>query len=313
MSQGAARSSTDHCANVLTLPISLKPQYEGHVRDRLLFSILERDRIVYQLSRADGRYTLGAGTAQCVTEGAQFAIYSSPVFSVGEIPLARMTAKNVGSFGAEVVFTPSSPVSALAFSDTSPYFAFQTRTGKSTGLRLHAALSENVKSVMSALAKHRVCSGAESPGILLTNEAEANLSTYATFEGRIEYAIHDSLIRKHGLTTLLETTLPTTECTYPVLVAASKFFWHLHRTPTSKQELATEGVQIVMRRLERARHTSGWIDYWMESGDNLVHSGVVDIQVDGKVPYGLAVENGTGQSLYVSAFYFDCSNLSIGE
>ncbi|KZV62801.1 hypothetical protein PENSPDRAFT_758453 [Peniophora sp. CONT] len=303
---------------------SLIPQYVGHGGDRLLFSARELGRTVYQLSHDGDRYILGTGAVQGVSEGAQFAIYPSPYFAVDETPVAQMIATVVQPFSAQLVFTPSSAASALAISDSSPYFAFQTRIGRSSGLHLHVPLSEDLVPIMSALAKDRVQRDATRPDILLGDEAQANISVRSHGGGRVEYLIHDSLIRKHGFTKLLETTPAMAENVHPVLAAASKFFWHLHRSPEG-QRLGDESVAIEMHQLEpglwsrqwrstQGMHKeTGWIRPTGAPGEDLIHSGVVNLRADGRTVYGFTVENRSARPLYVWAFYFDCSNLSIAE
>ncbi|KZV62802.1 hypothetical protein PENSPDRAFT_641761 [Peniophora sp. CONT] len=297
---------------------SLAPQYIGHGGDRLLFSARELGRTVYQLSHDGDRFILGAGAVQGVSVDAQFAIYPSQYFSVDETPLAQMFTTNVQLFSAELVFSPSSAASALVINDPLSYFAVQTRIGRSEGLHLHVPLSEDLVPVMSALAKDRVLSDVVRPAILLGEETQADLSVRAhDGGGRVEYLIRNPLIRKHGLMQLLETTPAIAEDVHSVLAAASKFFWHLHRSP-GQQRLGDESFEIEMHQLESSQSLNhGYENIWKRpegpAGKNIIHQGVVNLEADGRTAYGVRVENHSTRPLYVSVFYFDCSNLSIIE
>lgn len=292
---------------------SLTPQCEGHPSTLQIFSFKElgHGRGVYEINHREGKYTLGAGAVQGVVDGAEFAVYLSPHPRSGDIPVARVIATDVKTSSADLMFAPSSPVSALAVSDGSSYFASPSRMGRSAGLHLHVALSHDLIPVMLALAKERVRKDPKSPEILLVDEPQANLSPRITRGGRVEYLIRDPLIRSHGLETLGETTLPIADHIHPILVAASKFFWHLHRSPALNQRLEDENIHTEMHELRLRQSDNSNRRSFVKSGNDLVRSGIVDIQVDRDRMHGLTIYNRSSRPVYVWAFYFDCSNLSI--
>ena len=159
---------------------------------------------------------------------------------------------------------------------------------------------------MGALAKDRVKGDPTRPEIILCGEAQANLGVRATSDGDIEYLINDALIRTHGLTKLLATTPARADIIHPVLAAASRFFWHLHRGPSVNQRLDTEAIRFEMYKLALIGPTT------FMASDDLVQSGVADIEADSS-PYGFMVHNPSERAMYLWSFYFDCSNLSISE
>ena len=135
-----------------------------------------------------------------------------------------------------------------------------------------------------------------------------------THDGRIEYLIHDPLIEAYGITKLSETTTLEEKPIYAVLAAASNFFYNLHRAPSSDARLEDGCFKIEMHELGadlsgRPNHQYNWK---RDGGENLIRQdGVAELEVDGKRLYGFTVENRSEKPLYVWAFYFDCSTLSI--
>ncbi|VDB86215.1 unnamed protein product [Peniophora sp. CBMAI 1063] len=292
----------------------LRPLCEGVDTDRHLFSIRGREhgRVAFQIGVDEDRYTLSGGTVQGVADDTEFAVYPSPDYMAGDTPLALMiTANTAKPFGADVLCAPSSPTSSLAIGETSSYFAVMTRMGKLAELRLHIGLLEDLVPVMKAVAKDRLRDDSSGPGILLVDETEASLSARATQDGRIEYFIRDPLVQPHSLETLSVTTLSTPQCIHPVLMAASRFFWHLHRSPTSGQQLEDRAISLEMHRVVQSQ--PGWRPSYDRSGQDLIRSGVINVIPDGRTMYGFTVRNRSDRPLYVWLFYFDCSNLSILE
>lgn len=74
-----------------------------------------------------------------------------------------------------------------------------------------------------------------------------------------------------------------------------------------------------MHQLERDKekgvsHTGTTVyGQWTRSGEDLVRSGIVELEADGATAYGLTVCNRSPRPLFVWVFYFDCSNLSISK
>ncbi|VDB86219.1 unnamed protein product [Peniophora sp. CBMAI 1063] len=294
----------------------LRPLCEGVDTDRTLFSShgYGYGKVAFQIGIDGDRYTLSGGTVQGVADDTEFAVYPSPDYMAGDTPLARMiTMKTARPFGADVLYAPSSPTSSLAIGETSSYFAVMTRMGKLAELRLHIGLSEDLVPVMRAVAKDRIRDDSSGPGILLVDETEASLSARATRDGRIEYLIRDSLIREHGIEKLNATTLPTHEDIHPVLVAASRFFWHLRRSPTSSERLEDGPISIEIYSVVNQSLASFWTTSYGRSGEDTVQSGIANVVADGRTPYGITVKNTSHKPLYLWLFYFDCSTLSITE
>ena len=280
--------------------------------DRLLFHPMQTGRVIYQLHNDGGGYTISAGAVQGLVEDAHFDIYMSSDFLEDDTPVVQMIAKTVGPFSVELGFAPSSATSTIRISDSSPYFAVQTPIGRSSGLHLHVPTLEGLVPVMSAVAKHRANDDPAHPEIILCDETQANLSTRLTSSGDIEYLMNDPLIRTHGLTKLLATTPAQVDDVYPVLAAASRFFWHLHRAPTMSQTLDNQPIRVEMYKVKAQGLGSRRTQEYKEFGEDLVHSGIVDIEADRRA-HGFIVKNQSDRPLYLWAFYFDCSNLSIGE
>ncbi|VDB96090.1 unnamed protein product [Peniophora sp. CBMAI 1063] len=290
------------------------PQCEGRNADRLLFNALapSKARVVYTISVKDGKYIMDAGSIHGVTEEARFSLYSSRDFSPNDTPLGTMVAATVNAFSSELTL---SDAAAMEIDLPSPCFAFQTSMGQAEALRMYIPPSEDLRSVIEALAKElQLQEDSGSPPILLGDQKSAHISVRARDDGEIEYMINDSLITIHGLTSFCRTTKPDERFIHPVLRAASHFFWHLHRSP--QKNMLRSKVSVEVHSLEQDEE--GEIDEnldapWVPSSANLLKNGVVNVVADSETVYGIKMTNAVTVPLHVWAFYFDCSDLSIME
>ena len=246
-----------------------------------------------------------------MTEDAQFSLYSSRNFSLGDEPLATMLATSVDAFKAELSsLNPDATTSTLS----TPCFAYQTSMGQAEAFRLHIPWCEELRPVLEAVAKElQLQRNSGSPALLLGDEKEANVSVCIR-GGEIEYLIGDPLINIHGLSRLCHTTKPDMRFIHPVLRAASHFFWHLRRSP--QKNMLRSKVSIEVHRLEEDE--DGELDDELRAplitrGDNVFRAGVADVVADDKTMYGLKIANTVSVPLHVWAFFFDCSDLSICE
>ncbi|KZV74056.1 hypothetical protein PENSPDRAFT_682237 [Peniophora sp. CONT] len=292
------------------------PQCEGYHSDRLIFDARSPSRgcLPYTVSQDGGKYIVDAGLAHGVNEGSQFDVYSSLDFMYTNIPLATMVATCATPFHAELR-TLGAHLSTLDLKATC--IAVQTSTGTDISLRLHVLPTEDLLTVMEAIEMElqrprQQCT----PRITLSHWDHANLSVRAR-GGRIEYLICDPLVSAYGLHSLFQTTGADTQCIQPVLRAAGDFFWHLHRSPLPEKRLLDRWTSVEVYKLRKSANGGSDIHtlpLHTRYGENLCRSGRLDVTVgdDGMV-YGIVLHNSSKVPLYVWAFYFDCSDLSIAE
>jgi hypothetical protein len=94
---------------------------------------------------------------------------------------------------------------------------------------------------------------------------------------------------------------PSFNALFPVLSAAARFDWHLHR---ASRGITTSQVDIEFTRLSRDL---------VPNGPNMIENGKVLVDVSEKAIYGIKLTNKIDLPLYVSVFYFDSSDLSISK
>jgi len=149
-----------------------------------------------------------------------------------------------------------------------------------------------------------------SPGqraIVLVDQDTAELSFALDANGQVEFKLGDMI--GHGLTRLYP-TLSLHEVNIQHLIpAAAHFFWHL-RQP-AKGQLRAKVDLLFHRVVETAECDDNLLPIMKASENNLNLGGVVDIEADGETWYGMTIQNKHKAELYVSVFYFDCSDLSI--
>lgn len=297
----------------LTRVVSQTPQCEGHNRDRVLFYALAPGKgpVVYRVTHQSGTFTMSAGEIHGVTLKAQFSIHKDPREDTPS--LAVMEAECVKSFSSELM-----PVSTF---DTqplpSPCFAFQIPAlGAALGLRINQPVSGCA--VFEAL-RTEIGLGTAGYSAVIVDEGEAHIAL--TLDGnRVQYSICYDEIRRNGLCSLWLTTKAETVYVHHVLRAASHFFWHLRREPKLHQLRDKVNIEVYKLRLDKA----GELDDYLRApfvpetdGGNLLcrhqQDVVLDVVADNHTVYGIAIKNTSKGALHVWAFYFDCSDLSIGE
>lgn len=290
--------------------LSQTPQCEGYYANCLLFDGLapSTPHSIYEVVEKDGRYIIDAGSALGVTVGTQFHLYTSRAFDSGTSPLTVMVAFVVDAFTAELMGT----MPAGARSISSSYFAVPLFAGDAQSLRLYIPLSGKRISVMKKLEKElRTRRERESP-LILCEEGQATLGI-RMLGLTMEYLVYDPVITSLGLDKLYYTTKAETGSVHPVLRSASRFFWNLHRSPA--RSLLSRKIEIQVHELRQ--NMCGELDSnlrppFVPYGVNLLRSGVVDVEADDTV-YGMTLRNGVGVPLHIWVFFFDCSDLSVGE
>lgn len=301
---------------LFTFP-SQTPQCEGRHSDRILFNALVSSEANphYPVTVRRGRISISAGTIHGVTEGALFSIYPSRQSITNDVPIATLSAINVGPFRTLLSYT--SGTHTLTASKSSSFcFAVQVSGSDARAVRVHIPDNDAVRSVAEAmediydLQQHT----SAYPALLISDSLEqAELSVLA-LNGRIEYLVCDPIIKDHGLDKLHHSTEAQAVYVYPVLRAATHFFWHLHHAPSMHRLCGHLGVQI--HELGQNEDAELGLDLrrpWTPTGGGIMRDRTVDVVADDGKVYGISVRNQSSVPLHVWAFYFDCSDLSISE
>ncbi|KAI0032857.1 caspase domain-containing protein [Vararia minispora EC-137] len=286
------------------------PQCEGFNSSRVLFNARAPNagRALYRVRQRGGGYILEAGSAHGITHDSLFDIYPTREFRLDDEPLGRLKSMTVDPFRTELAFISEGAIH-FALPEYEG-FALLTQAGQEEALRLHVPLKDGVQAVFEALA-HELTN--RQPGqrpILLVDKDKAELSVDLGSNGEILFDLTDGLITGYGLTRLYYSVPPDASMLYPVLQASAHFFWHLRRSPD--KNLLRSKVDILFQRLEATGHLTDELDDIYEpKGPNLIRDGVVDLEADEQTKYGVTIINKIGVPMFVSLFFFDCSDLSI--
>jgi hypothetical protein len=277
--------------------------------NRILFNVRAPDagRALYRVRQREGGYVLEAGSAHGISLKALFAVYATRNFAPIDAPLGTLIAGSVDAFETTLELLPG----ALQFVLPDYVgFALQTRPGVEEALRLYVPLKNGLHTVFEALALELQGRQSGARPILLVAEEKAVLAVDIDDKQNIWFAVTDAIITGYGLHRLYGTVPQDKQAVYAILQGAAKFFKHLWRSPD--KGLLRHKVDVAFHQLE----ATGELDEDLEDehvlvGDNLINDGVVDIDADADTKYGVTITNKINVPMFVSLFFFDCSDLSI--
>jgi hypothetical protein len=297
---------------------SQDPQCEGYHRDRLLSDTRVRcTKGVFKFCKGtDGTYILHAGAAHGVTKGAQFGVYQNSTLRV------VLSVHEAGVFESHL--TVPTDASHL---DLSGGIARQITAGTDPHLLLHVPRHDRLVPVFEAVLRLMRRTGVEHSQISLVKKELAMLHVMPENDHLVLHIL-DRRVTEHGLTRIPYVVDCNPDTVYSVLDAVSHYYWHLNREPgvslphkpssdepSAKKTRFRENVEIEFWKLECLRDQ--FDDYYQAlcrpCGDNIFVNGIVHLDADTEDMYGMKITNKTLLGLYVSVFYFDNSDFSIGE
>jgi hypothetical protein len=303
---------------------SQDPQCEGYHRDRLLFDTTVRTNGDFRFYKGtDGTYILHAGLVRGVTKGAQFGIYENQksalraVLSVGE----------AGVFKSHL--TVPTDASHL---DLNEGIARQITAGTDPDLLLHVPRHDDyLVPIFEAVLRLMRSTGVEHSQISLVEKGLATLHVIPENEHLVLHIL-DRRVTKHGLTRIPHVLACNPDTVYSVLGAITRYYRHLNREPSvypnkpsadeptagklslgAKKNVLREKVGIEFTKLEYFFDEFDFRLLARPCGDNIFMNGIIRLDADTGDVYGMKITNKTLLSLYVSVFYFDNSDFSIGE
>ena len=287
-------------------PSRQNPHCEGVNQHRIIFDprVPAGRQVRHSVCIKDGKYIIGAGLAHGVTYGVEFTLYNDQKRSLGVVVVHN--AATIEDF--QTMVTPS-----LHLSDVS--FAKLTRVGN---LPLYPTPGGNLSSVLEEINRRMDVNGTNAPNLRLVEEAkEAKLEV--TIENDLAVLkVLDQRLRPFGLTDLSFKIAP--ERLTHALGAAAHYYWYLDLTKENDLIDTKDGVTIDFYLLQESE--SEYDEYGMpllipvEPGfckrDPNVASDIIDFVVDPDAVYGIKITNKTRRDLYLNAFLFNNSSLSIG-
>ena len=254
-----------------------------------------------------GQFILDAGVMAGIAEGAEFVVYAS-TDGLFTNPLGALVVEKLGPFSTILKV----PLDGSNFVLSQPQaVALRTKMGQRFDLRLYVPDGDASRlcheAFLSFMDRER-----DFESIFLVDNPDAADFELAMENDKVVFIFRDQRVTQHGHTRLFEGVEPTPEELAHVLKAAAYFYWKLNRT--NNNPIINSGVQVELYKL-----LPPTIRRFNEPGDGLkpigpnLYDTVMEVVADENIPYGFKLTNNTAYDLYPNLFYFDLSDLSIGE
>jgi len=293
------------------------PQCEGHAQDRLLFNgkvLLPRGIYPIRFDNNTSKFTLGAGAAHGVAEGAEFTAYSNPDKLLN--PLGIFVVERLWPFKADM-----KSVTLFSIFPSQGASAIQTKEGKADSEpfclyippedRFHG---EYHLIQASQTADLRSVSLVEDSG-----DAHLKVCTSRLLDNHLTFTHMDKRVTRHGMHLVRDGVKSDPVIVGEILESAAQYFRELNRTTTWHDIVPGIMVEFYKLAVPRIRNASRpMIEQLKPVGSNLCRQNIIDFVLDdpddGKTPYGFKIINNTEleEDLYVNAFYFDNTDFGIG-
>jgi hypothetical protein len=265
------------------------------------------DRALYRVHQKDGGYVLAAGSVHGISLCSLFAVYATRDLARADTPLGTLSADSVDAFETKLALWPGAPPFVLPDHGG---FALQTGAGAEEALRLHVPLKNGLQAVFEALVLELQGRQPRARAILLVDVDKAELAVNLSEDQHICFALTDALVTGYGLRRLHGTVPQDARAVHAVLQGAKNFFWHLRHSP-DKGKLRAK-VDVALHQLEPTSEVDENLEeIYLPVGGNLVRDGFADVWADMDTEYGVTITNKSDVPLFVSLFFFDCSDLSI--
>lgn len=300
-----------HCrqAFIAHAPNSQSPQCEGVNQDRIFlrnYTAGSRRNLYNIVEKATGVYVIDAGEAHGVTIDAEFAVYDT---NSCDNELGRLVVDTTTAF--QSLLRPVEGAPAFSTPETGA-FALQTRTGPTQHVRLCVESDDALACVFASLEK-QTSSFTPSFKIVTTREEHPDLVITAS-GGVARFEITDHVCREFGLCEIPYQPATDGESMTNVLRGVGHFYWHLRSTTSAKHairpKIVFECYQLVAVDID-----DDLLPVMKPMGENLVMDGIIQVGINDSEDkcYGFRINNMSTVPLFVSAFYFNMCDLSIGE
>ncbi|KAF8436543.1 caspase domain-containing protein [Boletus edulis BED1] len=278
------------------------PQCEGFNRHRVLFnSRLSGGRQVCHPVQTDrgGKYVVSAGLAHGVSPGVEFTLYNDRKLRLGAVLVDE--ASTIDDF--ETTIITSVPLGSVSF-------AKLTRVRE---VPVHLGPREHLSSTLKNLLRGDSY-GTDTQKFRMVEAEEAKLGI--AMEGdEVVFKVLDERVKRFGLTELPHKA--TLDGVARVLNSAAHYYWFLdlaqgHDQISTKHEVAVDFYRLKVEYDDYGESLLAPVGpgfcHRDPSADN---SDVIDFIVDPDAYYGIKITNNTPLDLYLNAFLFNHSSLSI--
>lgn len=270
-------------------------------------------RISYNVTEnaSNGDYKIDAGEAHGVTVEAEFAVYSSTVPSE---ELGLLVVHKTDAFQSYLRPLIMTDDMSFRIPETGA-FALQTRIGILHDVRLLIELDAGLAGVLTAVGQQMLTTSAFKPSIKVVTTREENPDLIVTARGgTAHFEITDQICCDAGLHEIYHRPETDKNTMTRVLRGVADFYWHLHRKPQLKEKTISTKINLKCYELVTVEIDNNLLPVMKPTGKDLLVNGAIQIGIsDDQKPYGFRINNACNIPLFVSVFYFNMSDLSIGE
>jgi hypothetical protein len=233
-----------------------------------------------------------AGSVHGIVKEAQFAVYQDQA--------AVSTSWGTVTVQQTNMLTASLDVMSNNSHLPDPAYALQIGIGNEKRLCVHIEENKKLKEVMKSLDTE----------VSLVDKEKAKLDL-ALEEETVLLNLLDPINISLGFSRIPFRVKPTSSALYPVIRAATHFYWHLHREGSEPRSLS-DSVEVEFRKLEETRDQN--LDPVLDTkGPNLIIDNRVELKAQQGLMYGIKVTNKLDVALYPFLFFFNNSDFSISE
>ncbi|CAE6447573.1 unnamed protein product [Rhizoctonia solani] len=253
-------------------------------------------------------YVLSAGTSTGISVNNLFELHANDISGPNNPPLGELIVYNVEMRRAFL-----RPVQKAPISCPPKAYARQTGYGPDQSLKVHFTpgflntAKQDRKWHSSYEDFHRRRVFVESSA----REAELIVDVKGTSEAT--FISTHSLLKKYGIENLPPKgsfPVPADSSALRVIAAASRWSWHLNRTPV--RSTVKDDIHIEFSRLEAgARDPASGNKNILQPIKNLNVNGVADFVVSKQDHYGLTLVNNSERNLHAYCVYFGATDLTI--
>ncbi|KAG6901494.1 hypothetical protein C0995_011172 [Termitomyces sp. Mi166 len=302
--------------NVITrLPFlsSQQPQCEGVHQNRIIFTSMPgRAQPTAHDIHSTGKgeeSTLEAGLAHGIANGTMLTVYSDEQLTsvVGSV-VARDTD----------LFLTQCSVNGRRFALPEPAYAVHTLRAKEQYLRLFIDPNDpSYDHLVKVIKDDKPANVSMHPICLMNNDSEDTDLALSTHDGLVQFEVRNKICREHGLTYMPfnEVQVDESERLLSILHSAADFYWRLDLCNPNEGRSLTTIIDVECLKLTPTGSLTDDLEEILEpDGQSLNNGGTIFIDVGDELePYGYRIHNASTIPLYAALFYFDVSDLSIGD
>lgn len=251
-----------------------------------------------------------AGEAHGVTNTAEFAVYANKNMTslVGSI-----VASDTDLFNSRC-----SVIGGSSLSLSQPAYAVQTRVGEGQDMRLFIEANDAFLDLFRRLGEEMQRTNPGHRSFFLVNNANENPAlALSTRDSLVQFHVMDETCRKYGLTRMPfdDIRVDESEYLFSILSSAADFYWNLRHSNRTNGALTQMIIVECLKLVRSGKYTDELdpIHIPEPGGQNLNVGGTIMIDIDANDMYGYQITNTSAVPLYVALFYFDVSDLSIGN